>query len=48
MTMRVALSAFLHEMSEPTALGTDEHGRAMTDLYRLASDRIIQLMIGQQ
>lgn len=33
MTLRVAISLFVSEMSEPKALGDDEHGRFMTKAY---------------
>jgi len=34
MTVRVALAGFYFDLSDPDALGDDEHGRAMTAAYR--------------
>jgi hypothetical protein len=41
MTVRVALNNFLLDLQEPDALGDDEHGRAMTALYK---ERLIEVL----
>ena len=47
MSVRVAVNAFLRELQDDDALGEDEHGRAMTQLYRMALRKITLLMIGK-
>ncbi len=41
MTLRIAATAFLTEMSQPVALGDDEHGRRMVKAYR---ERLVEIM----
>jgi hypothetical protein len=46
MAIRVACSAYFKDMiSNPDALGADEHGRAMTASYRIRLAEVLQLMI---
>jgi hypothetical protein len=45
MTVRVALTSFGLEMNEPDALGDDEHGRAMSKLYRERAAEVVRLML---
>lgn len=40
MTVRVALEAYASELREPDALGNDEHGQKMVDLYLVSIDSI--------
>lgn len=42
--LRVAVTSFLSEMSDPMVLGDDEHGRFMTKHYRQSMERILKLM----
>lgn len=44
MAVRVALSDFYASLSDPVTLGDDEHGRAMTDLYRQRVAEVLALM----
>jgi len=44
MTLRVAMCSFLSEMSEDNALGSDEHGKLMSDVYAKRSREIINLI----
>ena len=39
-----AVTAFHSEMSDPLALGGDEHGRAMAKAYREGMARVLWLM----
>jgi hypothetical protein len=43
-SLRAAVTAFHSEMSDPLALGDDEHGRFMTKHYRQHMERILRLM----
>lgn len=43
-SLRCAVTALHSEMSDPLALGDDEHGRTMTRLYRENMERILVLM----
>lgn len=44
MTLRVAICSFLSDMSKEDALGTDEHGKFMSNAYASRSQEIINLM----
>lgn len=46
MTLSVALNNFRIEMSDPTALGDDEHGRELVELYKIQLDSML-LMLGR-
>jgi hypothetical protein len=48
MALRVAVSDFFAQMSEPNALGDDEHGQAMANAYRAQLALILRLMSGGQ
>lgn len=41
MAVRVAVGSFYAEMKDPTVLGDDEHGRAMTIGYR---ERLLEVL----
>ena len=41
LAVRVAITSFHAEMSEPSALGDDEHGRFMVEHYR---DRLSEVL----
>lgn len=43
-SLRAAVTAFHSEMSDPLALGNDEHGRFMVKHYHQHMERILQLM----
>jgi hypothetical protein len=43
-SLRVAVTNFHSEMSDPLALGDDEHGRFMTKHYFRNMERILRLM----
>jgi len=43
-TLRVAVTSFHSEMSDPLALGDDEHGRFMTSAYRVNAGSILWLI----
>lgn len=43
-SLRVAVTAFHSDMSDPLTLGDDEHGRFMTKHYRQHTERILRLM----
>jgi hypothetical protein len=43
-SLRCAVTALHSEMSDPLALGNDEHGRTMTGYYRQHMERILTLM----
>lgn len=43
-SLRAAVTAFHSEMSDPVALGDDEHGRFMAKHYRQHMERILRLM----
>ena len=43
-SLRCAVTALHSEMSDPLALGGDEHGRFMTKHYRRDMDRVLRLM----
>lgn len=43
-TLRVAVTALHSEMSDPLALGEDEHGRTMTRLYSHHCEQILAMM----
>lgn len=47
MTIRVALTDFLFELSDPNALGDDAHGRRMTAGYRDCAKSILRLMTAE-
>ncbi len=45
MTMRVAISCFFTEhKNNPTLLGSDEHGLAMTQLYAKRAEEVLKIM----
>ena len=44
MTLRVAVSSFLMQMSEPDALGDDESGRAIASGYTTKLRELIELL----
>ena len=46
MTVRVALNHFSVDMDEPGALGGDEHGKAMSVLYRKRAGEVLDMMTG--
>jgi len=48
MTIRVALNAFLQEMTEPAALGDDEHGKAMAAGYQKCARATLLKMMPQK
>lgn len=43
-TLRVAVTALHSEMSDPLALGDDDHGRTMASLYRQNCEQILTLL----
>lgn len=43
-SLRCAVTALHSEMSDPLALGDDDHGRTMTGHYRRHMERILRLM----
>lgn len=45
MTLRVALTSFVHEMGQPNALGDDSSGRDIADGYHRRGSEVLQLMI---
>ena len=48
MALRVACAdLFERTVSNPDALGTDEHGRAMTQIYRTHLHRVLVLISGE-
>ncbi len=46
MAVRVAISSYHGEMADPTALGDDEHGRAMVAAYRRNLSAVLVMMLG--
>lgn len=49
MALRVAGTNFHSEnVSDPDRLGTDEHGRTMTQAYRERSAEVLSLILGTQ
>lgn len=44
MTLRVAISDMVMRMSDTNALGSDEHGRAMAQLYLVRAAEIERLI----
>jgi hypothetical protein len=45
MAVRVAVTSYHGEMSDPVALGDDDHGRAMTKAYRERLSEVLRQMI---
>lgn len=45
MSLRVAATNFFEQMADPDALGDDEHGRRMTELYRLRLGEVLKLLL---
>ena len=46
MAIRVACAVYLHEMSNnPDALGNDDHGRQMTELYKQRLGEVMRLIL---
>ncbi len=43
-TLRVAVTDLHSDMSDPLALGDDEHGRTMVAAYRHHCERILRLL----
>lgn len=46
MTLRVALTGFHSQMTEPNALGDDLHGIGLASSYRQQSSEILSLISG--
>jgi hypothetical protein len=44
--VRVAITSFYDEMSEPDALGDDEHGRFMVEQYRNRLSEVLAVIVG--
>ena len=44
-TLRIALKSFAASKENDLALGTDEHGRAMTKLYRERTSELLDLFL---
>lgn len=44
--LRVAVTELHDTMSDPAALGNDDHGRAMVAHYRRNTGRILSLLVG--
>lgn len=44
MTLRVAVTHYQSQMSDPTVLGDDDHGRFMTKSYHKGASDILALM----
>lgn len=44
MSVRVAIGSYLMEMSDPDALGKDDHGRAMARAYHDRLTEVCRLM----
>lgn len=44
-TVRVAISSLYMEMSEPNALGDDEHGQAMAKAYKARLVEVLALIL---
>lgn len=45
MTLRVALNALVVDMSEPGALGDDEHGKQMAEGYKRCAHSMLLRMV---
>lgn len=48
MALRVAAAGFFEEMKNPEALGPDEHGRRMVELYRQRLGEVLSLMLDRK
>lgn len=44
MAVRIALTAFHSDMTQPDALGSDEHGKKMANLYRERLAEVLKLI----
>lgn len=47
MAVRVAIGAFLLDLQEPDALGSDKHGKKMAKAYRNRLSEVLLLMEGK-
>lgn len=45
MTVRVALTCYMLELQSRDALGSDEHGRAMVEAYKVNGVRVLAKML---